>query len=57
MNLPAVVRVTRFEFELEDGQVVQYPEPLAEDIELIEFQRIYEKVYACVNEIVGLEDE
>lgn len=57
MNLPAVVRVTRFEFELEDGQVVQHPEPLAEDIELIEFQRIYEKVYACVNEIVGLEDE
>jgi hypothetical protein len=52
-----VVRVTRYEFELEDGQIIQHPEPLDDDIELIEFQRIYEKVYACINELIGSNDE
>ena len=57
MKALTVVRVTRYEFELEDGQIIQHPEPLDDDIELIEFQRIYEKAYACINELIGSNDE
>jgi hypothetical protein len=43
-----VVRVDKYEFELENGQVFEHIEPLDEVPSLEEFQKIYD---ACCNEM------
>lgn len=43
-----VVRVNKYEFELEDGQVFEHIEPLEEVPTLEEFQRVYD---SCHKEI------
>lgn len=43
-----VVRVDKYEFELEDGQVFEHIEPLDEVPTLEEFQKIYD---ACCDEM------
>lgn len=52
-----VIRVDENEYELENGEVFQFPEPLEIVPPLEEFQKIYEKWYSILNkEIDGQTD-
>ncbi|MGD1914199.1 MAG: hypothetical protein ACFB2X_26190 [Rivularia sp. (in: cyanobacteria)] len=50
--IPKVVRVDRYEFELDTGQVFQHVEPLETDVTVTEFQVFYEHWYKNIMEIV-----
>lgn len=47
-----VIRVDRYEFELDDGSVYRHPEPLDADFTVQEFQVIYNR---CYNSVCGTE--
>lgn len=51
-QIPKVVRVDRYEFELDTGQVYQHLEPLEKDISVAEFQVFYEHWYKRIKELV-----
>ena len=52
-----VIRVDKNEYELENGEVFQFPEPLEIVPPLEEFQKIYEKWHFILNkEIDGQTD-
>lgn len=52
-----VIRVDEKEYELENGEVFQFPEPLEIVPPLEEFQKIYEKWHSVLNkEIDGQAD-
>ena len=52
-----VIRVDEHEYELENGEVFQFPEPLEIVPSLEEFQKIYEKWHSILNkEIDGQTD-
>ncbi len=44
-----VIRVDKNEYELENGEVFQFPEPLEIVPPLEEFQKIYEKWHSILN--------
>jgi hypothetical protein len=48
-----VVRVTRKEFELEDGQIFQHPVELDYTPYVSEFQKIYDEWYKILNEKIN----
>ena len=53
-----VVRVDKYEFELEDGQVFEHIEPLDEVPILEEFQKVYNECCDNMNKILEeTEDE
>jgi hypothetical protein len=45
-----VIRVTRKEFELEDGQIFQHPVELDYTPAIAEFQKYYDDWYKILNE-------
>lgn len=47
-----VVRVDKYEFELENGQVFEHIEPLDEVPTLEEFQKVYDECYDNMNKIL-----
>jgi len=47
-----VVRVDKYEFELENGQVFEHIEPLDEVPTLEEFQKVYDKCCDNMNKIL-----
>lgn len=47
-----VVRVNKYEFELEDGRVFEHTEPLDEIPTLEEFQKIYDECCDNMNKIL-----
>lgn len=49
---PKVVRVDRYEFELDTGQVFQHLEPLDRDMTVDEFQVFYEHWYKRIKELM-----
>lgn len=51
-QIPKVVRVDRYEFELDTGQVYQHLEPLDKDITVSEFQVFYEHWYKRIKELI-----
>jgi len=54
---PRVVRVSRDEFELEDGRVFPLPLELEEDLTPEEFQVHYSKWWAIITEMVDEDGE
>ena len=50
--IPKVVRVDRYEFELDTGQVFQHLEPLDRDMTVDEFQVFYEHWYKRIKELM-----
>lgn len=50
--VPKVVRVDRYEFELDTGQVFQHLEPLDRDMTVDEFQVFYEHWYKRIKELM-----
>ncbi len=52
-----VIRVDKNEYELENGEVFQFPEPLEIVLPIGEFQKIYEKWHSILSkEIDGQTD-
>ena len=49
---PKVVRVDRYEFELDTGQVFQHLETLDRDMNVDEFQVFYEHWYKRIKELM-----
>ena len=47
-----VIRVDKYEFELENGQVFEHIEPLDEVPTLEEFQKVYDKCCDNMNKIL-----
>lgn len=43
MKRPMIVRVTKDDFELDDGRIYQHPEPLDYEPSLEKFQKIYDE--------------
>ena len=57
-NLPKIVRLTRDEFELDNGQVFPHLEPFEGDVTLSEFEKSYQELYKYILDIMGnLPDE
>lgn len=48
-----VIRVDKNEYELENGEVFQFPEPLEIVLPLEEFQKIYEKWHSILNKEIN----
>lgn len=54
---PVVVRVTKTEFELDDGRVFPHPVELDEVPTLEEFQKTYDKSRKLVKDMMKSNDE
>jgi hypothetical protein len=50
---PMVIRVTKTEFELDDGRIFPHPVELDEVPTVEEFQKIYDKSRKLVNEMLN----
>ena len=52
-KLLKVIRVDKNEYELENGEVFQFPEPLEIVPPIEEFQKIYEKWHSILNKEIN----